>query len=46
VVDFWKLNLYQGYKFQFTVNSSTVNSYIGFGFPTLYSLLHDDHQAA
>jgi hypothetical protein len=27
LVDFWRLNLDKGYKFQFTVNSSTVNSY-------------------
>jgi hypothetical protein len=27
VVDFWKVNLYKGYKFVFMVNSSTVNSY-------------------
>lgn len=27
VVDFWKLNLYKGYKFMFMVNSSTVNTY-------------------
>jgi hypothetical protein len=37
-VDFWKLNLYKGYKFQFTVNGSTANVY----YFDLYSATTDD----